>query len=311
MTTTPANTPNITCLRPGNTTLQDLGRRRFQHLGYSQGGAADEHAFMWANKLLHNPENTPCFEIMFSGAEFVFSSPTQISVAGAASDITINGVRHDGWQSFNLDFDSHVKISQPKAGLYTYIAVKDGLDILPSPTGYATVSREKSGFNLGAPFSHGEHLPYTASENRNFINKSVPPKFIPDYRQPLKLGFIPGFQIDDFDDEQIDNFLDQTFTIEHNSNKMGYRLSCSTITHAITIPSEGIPLGSIQLPPDGHPIILLKDRQTIGGYPKLGTVAQIDCFKLSQKRPGEKIQFYIQSLGQATQELQRFYRFFS
>ncbi len=301
----------VQVVRPGNITLQDLGRTRLQHIGYSQGGAADEHAFLWANKLLNNSANTPVLESMFIGCELEFSHPTQIAVTGAAHEILIEGNRYPSWQTFTIEANTTVTLPTSISGVYTYISVKGGFTEKSSDTGFSTVVREKTGFNQGVPFKEGQGISYNNQTLNYPSQKMVPHQFIPDYLQPLTLRLIPGFQINRFSNKDISGLLANDFVISPDSNKMGYRLTGGKLKHMQTIQSEGVPFGSVQLPPSGELIVLLKDRQTIGGYPKLGCIVQQDCFKLSQRRPGASVNFESVYLDSAVENLKEFYSFFN
>ena len=139
----------------------------------------------------------------------------------------------------------------------------------------------------------------------------VPVSFCPQYPNEVLLRFIPSYQYNGFDKTQHEAFTHNVFTASQRMDRMGSRIEGKKIEYTGPgIISEGIATGSIQIPPDGQPIILLKDCGTIGGYPKLGCVSRMDLNKLAQCRPGNKIRFAPVQTQAATEELARFYRFF-
>ncbi|WNO08755.1 biotin-dependent carboxyltransferase family protein [Teredinibacter sp. KSP-S5-2] len=293
----------------GKITLQDQGREQVQAYGFSPGGAADLHSMLWANKLLNNTASNPVFECTLGNMELEFSSSCSIAVTGAANHIEINGQIKPAWQCHTLDGPSRVTIDPPRSGIYTYIAVKGELRANKILNSYSTVEREESGFNAGHPLNTGQTLEFII-HRKSTLPYAVPYRFRPDYSENLPLRLIPGFQFSQCQQDQIQNIFDSHYTVHPNSNKMGYRLTGGKPIHIdSTILSEATPLGSVQIPPDGNPIILMKDRQTIGGYPKLGCIYQTDIFQLSQRRPGQKVAFQLGNLSEAEEELRQLYRF--
>lgn len=293
----------------GKITLQDEGRQQVQAYGFSPGGAADLHSMLWANKLLNNPPNNPVFECTLGNMEFEFSSPCCIAITGAAHHIEINGQKKRGWQCHTIEGPTRITIDPPRSGIYTYIAIKGKPQEKKIHNSYSTIEREESGFNSGHQLNVGQTIEFSVCPDKT-LPYAVPYRFRPDYSKNLKLRLIPGFQFSLCQQEQISKIFDSQYCIHPNSNKMGYRLIEGQSIHIdSTILSEATPLGSVQVPPDGNPIILMKDRQTIGGYPKLGCIYQTDIFQLSQRRPGQKIAFQLGKLSEAMEELQKLYSF--
>jgi len=302
----------LTVLKPGILTLvQDLGRFAYQHIGLSPGGAADEHAFLWANRLLNNRPNSPAVEICFGGLQLEALTNTNIAITGAEMQASINGEPLENWQTHPLRTGDKLTFGHTKSGIRSYLAIQDGFQLQPSFGSVATVMREKIGGidGYGSPLNADDFLP--CSQNQARLTTQVPPLFIPDYQQPLILSVIPTDQTDHFDTAEQEKLYHWTYRISPQSNSMGIRLEGEPIKPKVDgIISEGIAYGTIQLPPDGQPIILLKDRQTMGGYPKLGTLFVLDAFLLSQQQANTEVRFTQISLEEAQEKLRYFYRFF-
>ncbi len=299
-------------LNPGILSLvQDLGRFGHQHQGLSTGGAADEHAYLWVNRLLGNAPDAAAVEVSFGGLQLEAEVATRIAITGADLQPTLNGASVPSWQTLNLQPGDRLTFGYAKSGVRAYLAVQDGFDIEPVFGSVATVMREQIGGldGKGGKLAAGDLLPCTTSSQRSRV--AISPGQLPDYAQPLTLRVIEGHQRELFPAEALARFYREVYQISPQSDRMGVRLSGPEL-HPLAdgIISEGISFGAVQVPKDGQPIILLKDRQTIGGYPKLGTVFALDAFMLSQRQPNTEVRFAPMPLHEAQLELQRFYRFF-
>lgn len=304
--------PGLKVLKPGILTLvQDLGRFAYQHIGLSPGGAADEHAFLWANRLLNNRPNNPALEICFGGLQLEVLANTNIAITGAEMNATLNDQPLENWQTHSIKVGDKLNFAHASSGIRSYLAIQEGFQLQPSFGSVATVMREKIGGidGYGNPLKADDFLP--CSEHKLTVTTHVPPLFIPDYQQPLILGVIPNEQNAQFTESELEKLFHWTYKISPQSNSMGIRLEGEPIIPKVNgIISEGIAYGTIQVPPDGQPIILLKDRQTMGGYPKLGTLFVLDAFLLAQQQAHTEVRFTQISLEDAQEKLRYFYRFF-
>jgi len=300
----------LTVINPGTLTLlQDLGRFGYQQMGLTPGGAADEQAFLWANKLLDNSPNSPALEITLGGLALKVQKSICIALTGADLQARRNGVALANWQTHNLKAGDRLQFGFPRSGVRAYLAVAGGFVVAPTFGSVATVVREQMGGldGRGRPLQEGDCMPCAASE-RGMLRR-VPPRFIPDYAEPLTVRVMEGQQRALFDDAQMNRFYASEYRVSTQSDRMGVRLDGPWLHPTVGgIVSEGIPFGAIQVPPNGQPIILLKDRQTIGGYPKLGTVHPLDAFALAQRQPGQLIRFTSGSTGE-TNDYREFLRF--
>lgn len=285
------NSASFTVVKPGVlTTIQDLGRFQQAHLGITTGGPADKEAFCLANRLLNNPENAPVLEVNFGDIELLANCNTTIAITGAEAKIMINGESQAAWQCHHLSPGDKLSIHFTTKGCRVYIATCGGF-IVPRHFGSAsTVVREKLGGIDGEAIKVGQQLMVAQPEFRPLIK--VHAHHIPKYSNQVNLRVITGYQIALFDRSQVNNFFSSTYEVSAEYDRMGYRLKGPKIHSDISaMYSEGICQGAIQIPPDGQPIVLANDRQTIGGYPKIGSVLSLDLNKLMQCTQGAKVSF--------------------
>lgn len=292
-------------------TLQDFGRFGYLSKGLTRGGPADEHAFLWANKLLGNRFSAAQLEITLGGAKLKFHDTTQFAVTGADAPLRLDDQLINGWQSYCAEAGQTLTIGQAKQGLRLYLSVNGGFNYETQWGSVATVTREKVGgpYQNGAPIAADEKL--ITGHDEPQVSRRVSWQYRPDYSKTPTLGLIPGSQYDEFPDAAREQFCFNDFTIDSSSNRMGVRLKGHTIDYqGKGIVSEGINIGSVQVPPNGEPIIMMCDRQTLGGYPKLGTISPLDVSRLAQCRPGDSVRFSRVKIEQVQQQLARYYRFF-
>lgn len=291
--------------------IQDLGRFGFQDVGVTSGGPMDNHAFYWANRLLDNPPNASQIEITMGPFAAVFEKSTTFSLCGAEVVAKLNNQTISNWHSWVAKSGDVLTLSFPKTGLRTYIAIAGGFDVPKTLGSTSTVVRDHFGgiTQQGEKLRDGDTLPY--QPNVSLYCRGVLKQFIPHYTQTIKIGVLPTYQFDQFDEKAVNTFLNEIYTVTPLIDRMGYRLEGATIDfpqqHFI---SEGIVPGSIQIPANGQPIVLMRDRQSIGGYPKIGCVCNRDLNLLAQATPGTKVQFFLQDLFEAEAELQQEQHYF-
>lgn len=289
-------------------TIQDRGRFGYAHIGVTNSGVMDEYAYFWANKLLKNSFDTNILEIAFSNVIFKANENTQISITGADCEFFINDEKKELWQSYNIKKNDIIKIGKILSGNRIYLAVFGGFDIKKEFGSNSVTIKENLGGLDGNKLKKGDILPFNSC-TFNYTMK-LKEEFIPKYEDNLTLRVIFSYQENYFLDEEKKKFLNSTYLVTNDFNRMAVKLSGEAIKCEINgIISEAIAFGSIQIPNDGQPIVLLKDRQTIGGYPKIGVVLGIDCFKLSQARANTKIKFEEISYEEAVKKTKEFYSF--
>ncbi|MBM6550921.1 biotin-dependent carboxyltransferase family protein [Marinomonas ostreistagni] len=290
-------------IKPGMLALvQDLGRHGYQHLGVTTGGAMDEYAFRWGNALLDNDSHAPQIEITFGMFAVEAQAATSIAITGADLGATLNDQYLEPWQTYAIHKGDILAFHQPQVGLRAYLAVKGGFVVDPVLGSVATVMREQLGglTGVGDKLSKGDVLVFQTSHQHQA--RHVPRLARPDYLQS-QINVVTGYQYQQFSRLDQARFFSSTYTLSQHCDRMGYRLEGQAIGQELSgIISEGITYGAIQVPSDGQPIVLLRDRQTIGGYPKIGCVTNLSGALLSQKKPGDQIHFRAINVAEAEYE---------
>jgi len=294
-------------IAPGiQATIQDLGRIGLAEIGVSSAGALDEFAFHQANKLLGNPYGTNMLEIAFGGVKLKAKGYTVIVLTGAKVDATINGKAIEIWKTYKINDGDILNLGFATSGARIYLAVKDGFKVKEEYGSCSVNIKEKIG---GKPLQVKQFLDFTCKnlrENRKLINK-----YQPDYDKLLTLRVVAGYQWDMFEENERKKFFNSSYKVTGQNDRMGYRLSGEKITSTCKgIVSEPIAYGSVQIPAHGEPIVLLKERQTIGGYPKIGSVIPVDCFRLAQTKQDAEVKFELINLDDARKICQEFYKEF-
>lgn len=270
--------------------LQDRGRSGQAHLGLTTGGCMDPVAAGLANKLLDNADDATLIEVSFGGLELVAEGNAQIAVTGAALPVAIDGVERPLWTTLELKDGETLTMGYSEIGCRSYLAVRGGFQVPPTFGSSATVPREGIGGLTGGPLKPQDRLEVavaTAVEARQLMQRDRP-----RYHQCATVRVIPGYQERHFPRVERRRFFGSEYRVSERSDRMGYRLEGSAIACDIEgILSEGIAPGAIQVPADGQPIVLLNDRQTIGGYPKIGSALSLDRAALAQLRPGDRVTF--------------------
>ncbi|MBL4765968.1 MAG: biotin-dependent carboxyltransferase [Colwellia sp.] len=294
-----ALTPGLLVKHGGMLSLiQDTGRFGAFNIGLTNGGPVDLLAFQWANRLCNNKLNTTAIEISVGGLALIAQVDTSLAVTGANMPLTINGQIKALWRSYQIKAGDVIELGFASQGLRCYLAVANGFSIAPSFGSTATVCREGIGGIRGGKLLAGDVLACTRTKLKN--NLLLADKFTPKYTGEVTLHTVPSYQQQHFSSHQQRLFFSNEYTVSKSFDRMGYRLEGQAIACDIEgILSEGICHGAVQIPADGQPIVLLNDRQTIGGYPKIGAVSSIDTAKLGQLNQGGKVRFEPISMEQA------------
>jgi biotin-dependent carboxylase-like uncharacterized protein len=282
---------SMTVLQPGVLCLlQDSGRRGHHRLGLTNGGPLDTEAFHYCNRLLQNMPGSTVVEISIGGLQLKSGVDTFLCLTGASMPLSINGEKRGLWEVHRVRAGDTIRIDYAKTGCRGYLGVADGFAIEPSFGSTATVVRERIGGLRGERLQAGDVLPCAAvAARKQYV---LPAQDRPRYHTTLTVRVIPGYQQKYFPRREQRRFFGETFRVSEHSDRMGYRLEGPTIDCDLDgILSEGICFGAIQIPPDGQPIVLLNDRQTIGGYPKIGAALSLDAARLAQLVPGSTVHF--------------------
>ena len=289
----------IKILRPGMLSLLQDGGRIGQHrIGLTNGGPIDAEAFNWANRLCDNPAGATAIELSIGGLAFEVQQPIRIAVTGAVAPLTVNSQPCEQWRSYHLRAGDQVEIGFTTEGMRVYLAVAGGFKVSPRFGSTSTVVREGVGGLCGKPLQADDQLECIRCEGGEDLLLPVDKQ--PRYQQEVVLRTVLGYQQAHFSPVQQALFFSSSYEVSDNCDRMGYRLKGRAIKGDIEgILSEGICHGAIQIPADGQPIVLMNDRQTIGGYPKIGSVIALDTAKLGQLAPGGKVSFEQISMEQA------------
>lgn len=319
--------------------LQDAGRFGQGQLGLTQGGPLDQHSFRWANTLVGNPINTTLIEHSVGGLIVQAQGACTVAVTGATLPLSHNGHAVPCWQAIHLAPGDELALGNVSQGLRVYLAVQGGIQVAPQFGSTATVMREGIGGLLHPAADNPQHrlgghklyandcLPLAstnltrvsqagAAKNtmpQNTVPQSTPvaplPPAVTQQTLPsaaiLRLRIIEGYQATLFSAIERARFYLNPYRVSPKCDRMGYKLTGSAIRCSTQqLLSEGISAGAVQIPPDGQPIVLLNDRQTLGGYPKMGNVLSLDCWALAQATPGTEVQFAPISVEDAHNALQ-------
>jgi biotin-dependent carboxylase-like uncharacterized protein len=294
----------FTVIQPGILSLlQDHGRYGHHSIGLTTGGPIDNQSFQWANRLCHNSPQCAAIEVTIGGLVLEANISTSIAVTGAAVPLSINKQPAALWQTHRVQAGDRIELGFAPVGSRSYLAVAAGFQASPSFGSQSTVPREGLGglHQDGTPLGAGDQLPCLALEQQppcHRLAEAQQPTLSTDNSAHCRV--VLGYQQQAFSAVQQQLFFSSTYKVTDSSDRMGYRLNGPAIKPAVDgILSEGICLGAIQVPADGQPIVLLADRQTIGGYPKIGSVLSLDLGKLAQVTPGGTVSFEAISIEQA------------
>lgn len=269
--------------------LQDAGRFGVRHLGVTQGGATDWCSMGWANWLLGNELDATVIEITLGGFAVVAEEACWLALAGADLGAQIDGQPLAPWRSFKLGRGQTLRLTQPLLGARAYLAAPGGFEAPKVLGSSATVVREElGGLNgMGLPLAKGSTLSY---HGESLLVREVPSALRPDLKSNAPLDLVLGAQIGQFSGQSLFDAFNSAWTLDSRADRMGIRLLGKALEYqGQPMISEGIPLGAVQVPPDGQPIVLLNDRQTIGGYPRLGALTPLALARLAQCLPGTQV----------------------
>lgn len=299
-------------LSPGPLSLlQDGGRHGWRHLGVPAGGPLDRHAAAWANRLLGNAVEAPLIEIALGGVELEARVDTWLALTGAEADVELDGAPLPAWSRFAVRRGQHLRIGFACSGQRLYLATAGGFHAVPVLGSVATQVREGLGGldGAGSALKSGDLLRCSPASLHG--RRSVPWRFRPDYRLPPRLRVIFGGDAEAFGAAQREALLQHSWQLSPQSDRMGARLLGEPIVAPRRQWSLGVMPGCVQVPPDGQPIILQADCQTMGGYPILGWLYPRDLWRLAQCPANQPVQFSAGSVAEAQAELRQFRSFFA
>lgn len=286
------------------TTVQDMGRNGYQKSGFHVSGVMDKRSFMIANLLVDNPENEAVLEFTMIGPTLKFTSDTIISITGGDFCPKINGKEAPMYTAIYVHKDDVLEFQYAREGNWGYVAFSSRLDIPMMMGSRSTDTKCRIGGYHGRKMEKGDHIWFRAKRRylSSFLSRSIPREHFEE--QLVKIRVVMGPQDDYFAAEGIQTFLEEEYVVTSDCDRMGYRLDGPYIAHndrGADIISDGIALGSVQVPSNGRPIVMLSDRQTTGGYTKIATIISVDIPKLVQCKEQTKIRFEKISVAKAQQ----------
>jgi len=285
------------------TTIQDAGRWGYQVYGVPVSGAMDLGALRAANHLVGNPLDAAALEI-HSPMSLQTDAPHLIALTGAEARFEIDKRAMPPWMSVFVRADATIEITPKRVGGWIYLAVRGGIDVPRVLGSKSTFVRGKFGGLEGRALAPGDHIPIGAQMIGDLAAAAGHSTHAPVYLQS-EIRVMLGPHDDWFAPEAITALTQTEYTLTQTADRMGYRLRGNALARirARELISCGIPLGAIQVPPDGQPIVLMADHQTAGGYPIIATVITADLAQMAQHIPGDRLTFRLVTLDEAQRAL--------
>jgi len=292
------------------TTVQDRGRWGYQALGVPVAGPMDSYSHRLANAIVGNDERAATLEVTLAGPALEFADDRCVAVTGAEFEVSLDGRAISANSPVRVAAGERLVFGRRIRGARAYIAISGGIDTPPVLGSRAThVPSAMGGFN-GRALKSGDDLPLgrRPAEAGRYVQparhaqSSRRVRLQPDdIHGPTILRVLPGPQLDRFAARAMDALQSAPYRIETDSNRMGYRLAGPRLEHAgdAQVTSDATPLGALQVPASGQPILLMADRQTTGGYAKIATMISADVCLAAQLGPGDEMRFVVCSAREA------------
>ncbi|WP_059040561.1 5-oxoprolinase subunit C family protein [Paenibacillus rubinfantis] len=304
------------------TTVQDLGRFGVQKYGVIVSGAMDAFALRLANLLVGNAEGEAGLEITLLGPVIRFEQTALISLCGGDLSPKLNGIPVPLWRTVLAPKGSTLTFGPAKLGCRAYLAVGGGIDVPVRMNSRSTYLRAGIGGYEGRSLVAGDQLSFgemtprgshllaslareASKESGAFSRWAVFPEILPKYAANPIVQLIPGEEYDLFQEQSQLDLWQEQFAVLPQSDRMGYRFKGRQLqmNQSKEMISSAVTMGTVQVPPDGNPIILMADRQTTGGYPKIAQVASVDLPLLAQTNLGARVRFRKITLQEAQRQL--------
>jgi len=288
--------PDILVIKPGMlTTIQDLGRWGLQSRGVPVAGPMDPWSHRLANALVGNDPAAATLEITLLGPELEFEDERLAAVAGAEFEVVVDG-RPAPWNTpFLIPGGSRLRFGRREQGVRAYLAIAGGIAVRPVLGSRATHVVSGLGGLAGRPLKIGDRLPLGDEAAARGPAPALDGPMIPFPTGQATVRVLPGPQDDYFAGDALEVLQSAPYVIAQNSDRMGFRLAGPVLAHSrgADIISDATPLGVLQVPASGQPILLMADRPTAGGYPKIATVISADMAVAGQLSPGDSILFRV------------------
>lgn len=289
-------TGSIHVVKPGMlTTIQDSGRWGLQARGVPVAGPMDPCSHRVANAMVGNDHDAATLEVTLLGPEIEFDDERLVAVAGAEFELTVDGRAAPHFMSFVVRAGGKLRFGRRLRGARAYLAIAGGIAVPPTLGSRATHLISRMGGLDGRALKAGDRLPLGDRPARPAAAARLVPAVTRLPQGAAQIRVLPGPQVDYFADDALETLQSAPYTVGGNSDRMGFRLEGPRLTHArgADIISDATPLGVLQVPASGQPIVLMADRQTAGGYPKLATVISADISLAGQLGPGDTLSFVV------------------
>ena len=278
--------------RPGPyCTVQDLGRRRGRRAGLAPGGAMDQRAYLWANRLLGNDPEAAALEVTLGGLAFRFAVDAVIALTGADCAASLDGGETGCWRTVRARTGQTLRLGYSATGMRAYLAFPGGLDVGRAFGSASAVARDGLPGLLGRPLRAGEALRWGTPEWAG-AGRRVPATLVPAPGAELALPLVAGYEWPQFSPADRDRVFAAEWTVDPASDRTAVRLAGPALPSGPRV-LDSVPLvdGTVQVTGDGRPLVFMRDRPTIGGYAKLGSVDPVALDALAQARPGTAVRF--------------------
>lgn len=294
--------PLMRVLKPGFlTTVQDLGRFGYSHLGISASGAADPVSLRIGNRLLDNEPSAPALEMTLVGGEFLFEEAALVAITGSGFAPALDAAPVPQWSAVPVRSGQVLRLGAAADGARCYLCIRGGFKVERVLGSASTHLITGIGGFQGRPLKKGDALSYDAWEGTPAPGRSFPAAIAAVLMKRRYLRVTKGPQAHRFHEEALRLFSSTPYQVSEEANRMGLRLKGPPLPRhgAGDMITEGVPLGAVQVSPDGMPIILFVEHQTTGGYPKIANVIAADLHRIGQLRPRDTVRFVFVSVNDA------------
>jgi antagonist of KipI len=292
--------PALLVVKPGlQTTVQDRGRWGFQALGVPVSGPMDPCSHRLANALVGNDPGAATLEVTWVGPEVEFEDERVVAVTGAEFVLTLEGRVEGGNTAFVAPAGSRLRFGARGRGSRGYLAIAGGIAVRPTLGSRSTHLVSRTGGLDGRALAAGDLLPL--GELGSLSRRRLAGGIVGLPERHARVRVLPGPQLERFADQALDALQSGPYTITSDSDRMGFRLQGPSLVHraGADFISDATPLGVLQVPSSGQPVLLMADRQTTGGYPKIATLITADIGIAGQLGPGDTISFEVCSRSSA------------
>ncbi|MCL4424138.1 MAG: biotin-dependent carboxyltransferase family protein [Firmicutes bacterium] len=288
----------------GLSTVQDLGRYGYQRFGLSPAGAVDDFSLRVGNLLLGNDPGAAALEMTGLGPTAEFLEDTLFALTGGDLGPSLDGVDLPLWEVLFATRGSVLSFAGLRRGLRGYLSVAGGFDVPEVLGSRSTDLTAGLGGWEGRALRSGDTLTtFPAVRPSGIVGRRLHPSRLPHFASPYTLRVVLGPQQAFFTAEAVETFLLSSYEVTPQLDRVGIKFKGPTLAHAgsTDLISEGNPLGALQVPKGGLPILLLASRHTVGGYPKVAVVTGSDLYQAGQMKPGDIVTFQAVTLQEAHQ----------